>query len=68
MKQEIHNSVRVGRSGTDRYNIYWSTDNEAHDEYICSVHGFDNAIRVANGIAHNQVEYVISPPNAECGR
>jgi hypothetical protein len=29
--------------------------------FICTVHGFENAIRVAKGIAHEQAEYVKYP-------
>ncbi len=69
----IFNTIRVMNPvGTDarnegRYGLYWTTENNEEggvfvsSKYICAVYGYANAIRVANGIAHEQAEYVIHP-------
>jgi hypothetical protein len=59
--------INVVRLGRDRYGLYWVDDRDA-EEYICTVYGFENAVRVANGISHEQVEWVKHPgfdPDAE---
>ncbi len=52
--------INVVHLGPHRYGLYWVDDQHA-EEYICQVYGFENAVRVANGIAHEQVEYVKHP-------
>ena len=60
MKDIIHNTVAVeaGIRGSGEFCLYWQDEDGNNSEFICVVHGFDNAVRVANGIAHEQVEYV----------
>jgi len=60
--QIYHNKIIVEYSVYDKYALYWADDKGNSKEYICGVYGFENAIRVANGIAHEQVEFVQSPP------
>jgi hypothetical protein len=63
MKDIIHNTVAVeaGIRGSGEFCLYWQDEDGNNSEFICVVHGFDNAVRVANGIAHEQVEYVKHP-------
>ena len=66
MKNVIHNTVAVVESinkyrDSEEYCLYWQDDEGNSPEYICVVHGYDNAIRVAEGIAHEQVEFVKYP-------
>ena len=64
METKYFNTIRVMASQftDDKYQLYWSQDDIiAGSEHICSVYGYENAIRVANGIAHEQAEYVIHP-------
>ncbi len=49
-----------GTSEKDEYSLWWE-DEDGEEQYICHVYGFDNAVRVATGIAHKQVEYVKHP-------
>ena len=58
----IHNTLAVRLlADNDQYGLYWQDDNGNSSEFIVLVHGFENAIRVANGIAHRQCEYVKHP-------
>tara|TARA_R110002153_G_scaffold81789_1_gene206931 strand:- start:127 stop:405 length:279 start_codon:yes stop_codon:yes gene_type:complete len=50
-------SVECGNSHQE-FCLYWQDGDGNHSEFICAVYGFENAIRVANGIAHEQVEFV----------
>ena len=62
MKNIIHNTISVEygiRSG--EHCLFWQDDDGNNSQYICAVYGFENAIRVANGIAHEQVEFVKHP-------
>jgi len=66
MKNIIHNTIAVeldiNRSSLgNSYCLYWQDKDGNNSEFICAVHGFENAIRVANGIAHEQVEFVKHP-------
>lgn len=63
MKNIIHNTVAVeaGIRGSGEFCLYWQDEDGNNSEFICVVHGFDNAVRVANGIAHEQVEFVKHP-------
>jgi len=65
MKNIIHNTISVeyGISRSNEHCLYWQDDDGNNSEFICVVYGFDNAVRVANGIAHEQVEYVKHPLN-----
>ena len=62
MKNVFHNTIAV-QHGTrsDQYCLYWQNEDGNDSEYICVVYGFDNAMRVANGIAHEQAEFVKAP-------
>ena len=53
-------SVECGNSH-EEFCLYWQDGDGNHSEFICAVYGFENAIRVANGIAHEQVEFVKHP-------
>jgi len=65
MKDIIHNTIAVELDiNSYSYCLYWQDKDGNNSEYICVVHGFENAIRVANGIAHEQVEFVIHPCSA----
>ena len=59
------NTIHVVKSDLfydDKYAIYWGVEDTVEGgEYICCVYGFENAVRVANGIAHEQAEYVVHP-------
>jgi|TARA_R110000764_G_scaffold192426_1_gene277674 hypothetical protein len=61
MKDIIHNTISVERGIHEEFCLYWQDGDGNHSEFICVVHGFENAIRVANGIAHEQVEFVKHP-------
>ena len=65
MKNIIHNTISVeyGISRSNEHCLYWQDEDGNNSEFICVVYGFDNAVRVANGIAHEQVEYVKHPLN-----
>ena len=65
MKSLIHNTIAVeyGISRSNEHCLYWQDEDGNNSEFICVVYGFDNAVRVANGIAHEQVEYVKHPLN-----
>ena len=62
MKNVFHNTIAV-QHGTrsDQYCLYWQNEDGNDSEYICVVYGFDNAMRVANGIAYKQAEFVKAP-------
>ncbi len=62
MKNVIHNAIAV-QYGTreGQYCLYWQDEDGNNSEYICVVYGFDNAMRVANGIAYKQAEFVKAP-------
>ena len=61
-KQIYHNMIIVEHTVYDKYGLYWADENGNSQEFICGVYGFENAVRVANGIAHEQVEFVQTPP------
>ena len=66
MKNVIHNTIAVVESVTkyrdpEQYCLYWQDEDGNNSEFICVVYGFENAVRVANGIAHEQVEFVKHP-------
>ena len=61
-KNVIYNTISV--EAGDRcaeFCLYWQDGDGNNSEYICKVYGFENAVRVANGIAHEQVEFVKHP-------
>jgi hypothetical protein len=59
---KIHNTIAVRIiPNHEQYGLYWTDADGNNDAHICYVFGFDNAIRVANGIAHDQCEYVTHP-------
>jgi hypothetical protein len=59
---EIHNTVAVRiTTNHNQYAVEWADEDGNNKAHICYVFGFDNAIRVANGIAHHQCEYVTHP-------
>jgi len=57
----MHNTIAVELKNSDQYCLYWQDKDGNNSEFICVVHGFENAIRVANGIAYEQVEFVKHP-------
>ena len=58
----IHNTVAVRVSSSkDQYRLDWTDDDGNNSVIICYVFGFENAIRVARGIAHDQCESVKYP-------
>lgn len=58
----IHNTVAVRLlTNNDQYGLFWQDDDGNNSDFICTVHGFENATRVANGIAHRQCEFVKRP-------
>lgn len=56
----VHNMIVVDllNKENEHYGLYWAGDDGNNQVYICSVYGTDNAIEVANRIAHEQVEFV----------
>jgi len=59
---KVHNTVAVRLfTNNDQYGLFWQDDNGNNSDFIVAVHGFENAIRVANGIAHRQCEFVKHP-------
>ena len=56
------NTITV-EAGTreNQFCLYWQDEDGNGSEFICTVYGFDNACRVANGIAVEQAEYVKTP-------
>ena len=64
METKYFNTIRVMADlfTADKFGLYWTDESTADGgEFICSVYGFENAVRVANGIAHEQADYVIHP-------
>ena len=61
-KDIYQNMLVVDHMENDRYGLYWADESGNNQEYISTCYGFENAVRVANGLAHGQVEYVRSPP------
>lgn len=61
-REVIHTTILVLHIQEDQYGLYWSAEDGRDEVYICNAYGFENAIRVANGIAHNHVEFVTHPP------
>ena len=58
----IHNTIAVRTTYyRDQYTLSWVDDEGICSDQICFVFGLENAIRVANGIAHDQCEYVTHP-------
>jgi hypothetical protein len=60
IKPVFHTGIKVDQPDTasNRYCLYWVDDDGQNASYIVSVFGFENAVRVANGIGHEQTEYV----------
>ena len=59
---KIHNTVAVRIvPNHDQLGLYWTDGDGNNGRLICYVFGYENAIRVANGIAHEQVEFVTRP-------
>tara|TARA_B110000967_G_scaffold98312_1_gene100991 strand:- start:1813 stop:2031 length:219 start_codon:yes stop_codon:yes gene_type:complete len=58
----IHNTVAVRITNNhNQYALDWADEDGNNKSHICYVFGFENAVRVANGIAHEQVEFVKHP-------
>ena len=58
----IHNTIEIRTTDKHgQYSLNWVDDLGYASEHICFVFGFENAVRVANGIAHDQCEYVTHP-------
>jgi len=58
----IHNTIAIKRTEfNDKFTLAWVDEYGGASEHICYVFGFENAVRVANGIAHDQCEYVTHP-------
>ena len=49
------------KKSKNQFILLWQNDDLSETVFICTVHGFENAIRVAKGIAHEQAEYVKYP-------
>ena len=59
---KIHNTVAVRIvPNHDQLGLYWTDGDGNNGRLICYVFGYENAIRVANGIAQEQVEFVTHP-------
>ena len=56
------NTIAV-EAGTraNQFCLYWQDEDGSGSEFICTVYGFENACRVANGISVDQAEYVKHP-------
>jgi len=56
------NTITV-EAGTreNQFCLYWQDEDGNGSEFICTVYGFNNACRVANGISVEQAEYVKTP-------
>ena len=52
------NTISVENFQHDEYVLYWQDNDGNNSEYICKVHGHENASRVAQGIGHEQAEYI----------
>tara|TARA_B110000211_G_C13878400_1_gene464039 strand:- start:258 stop:452 length:195 start_codon:yes stop_codon:yes gene_type:complete len=52
------NTISVENFQHDEYVLYWQDNDGNNSEYICKVHGYENALRVAQGIGHEQAEYI----------
>lgn len=58
----IHNTVAVRiTTSHNQYALDWADEDGNNKAHICYVFGFENAVRVANGIAHEQCEFVTHP-------
>ena len=58
----IHNTIEIkGTEFSDMFTLDWVDEFGGSSEHICFVFDFENAVRVANGIAHDQCEYVTHP-------
>ena len=58
----IHNTIEIRTTNfSDQYSLNWVDKDGYASEHICYVFGFENAVRVANGIAHEQCEFVKHP-------
>ena len=60
-KQILHCGIKVDHIRADQYCLYWVDADGQNAEHITSVYGFENAVRVANGIAFEQAEFVTHP-------
>ena len=49
------------KKSENQFCLFWQNDDLSETVFICTVHGFENDIRVAKGIAHEQAEYVKYP-------
>ena len=59
MSKEIFlNTISVENFQHDEYCLYWQDNDGNNSEYICKVHGYENASRVAQGIGYEQAEYI----------
>ena len=63
---KLHNTVSVRSIGgaprdNKQYGLYWEDCDGNNAEFICYVFGFENAVRVANGISYDQCEFVKHP-------
>jgi len=59
---KIHNTIKIKVTAfNDKFALEWVDEYGGASEHICFVFGFENAVRVANGIAHDQCEYVTHP-------
>ena len=58
----IHNTIEIkGTAFNDMFTLDWVDEFGGSSEHICYVFNFENAVRVANGIAYDQCEYVTHP-------
>ena len=64
MKNFKPDTVRVVLLSHDTglYGLYWYDSESNESQHITNCYGFENTIRVANGIAFEQVEFVQHPP------
>tara|TARA_R110000823_G_scaffold233682_1_gene360039 strand:- start:732 stop:917 length:186 start_codon:yes stop_codon:yes gene_type:complete len=55
------NTISIELFKDDEYCLYWQDTDGNNSEYICKVYGSDRAHMVAQGIGHDQAEYIKRP-------
>lgn len=54
-------NVSLAKAESGQYRIEYKNSETQKTRFICHCFGFENSIRVANGIALDQCEYVMHP-------
>tara|TARA_B100000768_G_scaffold153583_1_gene149863 strand:+ start:451 stop:660 length:210 start_codon:yes stop_codon:yes gene_type:complete len=58
----VHNTISVehfkSAFSDNTYCLYWQENDGNNSAFICSVYGYENARRVAEGIGHEQAEFI----------